>query len=80
MWYNKIEDENGFHQDENGTRYMVTECHRVIAPDGRRNAELGYTEFNNMEECLSAWDLSQVPETALTKLPEPALSKFLHEA
>lgn len=64
MWYKKFEYENGNYQDENGTRYMVTECYRVIAPDGRRNAELGYTEFNSMEECLSAWGLSEIPQDA----------------
>lgn len=65
MWYNKIEDKNGFYQDENGTRYMITECHRVMAPDGRKNAELGYTEFESMEECLTAWELSIAPKTKL---------------
>lgn len=60
MWYNKIENENGQYQDENGNRYDVSECYRVIAPDGKRNAELGYTEFENMEECVTTWKLSKI--------------------
>lgn len=60
MWYKKIEDENGEYQDEEGVIYMVTECYRVIAPDGRKNAELGYTEFENMNECLSTWGLEKI--------------------
>lgn len=60
MWYNKELDENGEFQDKEGNRYMVTECHRIIAPDGRMNDELGYTEFSNMEECLKAWELIEL--------------------
>lgn len=61
MWYNKEENINGEFQDKNGVNYMVTECYRVIAPDGRKNAELGYTEFENMNDCLKAWDLTYKP-------------------
>lgn len=60
MWYYKEEDEHGEFQDKDGVTYMVTECHRVIAPDGRMNAELGYTEFSDMEECLKTWELVEV--------------------
>ena len=60
MWYFKEENENGDFQDKDGKIYSLTECHRVIAPDGRRNAELGYTEFKNMQECLKAWELIEV--------------------
>ena len=61
MWYFKEKDEQGEFQDKDGVNYMVTECYRVIAPDGRKNAELGYTEFENMDECLKAWDLTYKP-------------------
>lgn len=61
MWYYKEPYEEGEHIDEQGVRYSVTECYRVIAPDGRRNAELGYTEFENMDECLAAWGLTYSP-------------------
>lgn len=61
MWYFKEQDENGEFQDKDGVIYMVTECYRVIAPDGRKNAELGYTEFENMDECLKAWGLTFKP-------------------
>lgn len=61
MWYLKEQTENGEFVDNEGNTYTVNECHRIIAPDGRRNAELGYTEFDNMEECLKAWDLTYKP-------------------
>lgn len=60
MWYYKEQNEDGNYQDKDGVRYLLTECYRVIAPDGRRNAELGYTEFDNMEECLNTWGLEYV--------------------
>lgn len=61
MWYYKEENENGDFTDAQDIRYSLTECYRVIAPDGRRNAELGYTEFENMDECLAAWGLTYSP-------------------
>jgi hypothetical protein len=60
MWYNKELDEHGEFQDKEGKRYMVTECHRIMSPDGRMNDELGYTEFSNMEECLKEWELIEL--------------------
>lgn len=60
MWYYKEEDEHGEFQDKDGVTYMVTECHRIIAPDGRMNAELGYTEFPDMNTCLKTWELVEV--------------------
>ena len=61
MWYIKEKDEHGEFQDKDGVIYMVTECYRVIAPDGRKNAELGYIEFEDMDECLKAWGLIYKP-------------------
>ena len=63
MWYNKELDENGEFQDKEGNTYTVTECYRVIAPDGRMNAELGFIEFNSMEECLKVWELTEIKPT-----------------
>ena len=62
MWYYKQEEEEGIFQDTEGKRYMVIECHRVIAPDGRMNAELGYTEFPDMKTCLEAWELVEIEQ------------------
>lgn len=62
MWYYKEKDENGQFEDKDGVRYSLTECYRVIAPDGRKNAELGYTEFENMKECLTTWQLEMIEE------------------
>ena len=60
MWYKKEQIENGEFVDNEGNAYTVNECYRIIAPDGRRNAELGYTEFENMDECLKAWGLTRL--------------------
>ena len=58
----KIEDEQGEFQDKDNNRYLVIGCSRVIAPDGKKNAELGYTEFETIEDCLKAWELTEVKE------------------
>lgn len=63
MWYFKEENENGDFIDDDGKSYFLTECHRVIAPDGKMNAELGYTEFSDMEECLKTWKLTRKEES-----------------
>lgn len=57
MWYKKIENKKGRYVDAKEVRYMIVECHKVQAPKGKKNAELGLTEFKNIEECLKAWDL-----------------------
>lgn len=63
MWYKKRIDPFGKYKDTEGTKYSVSECHRVVAPDGRKNNELGYEEFENLDECLAAWSLTK-SETA----------------
>ena len=60
MWYLREENEYGDVKDKDGKVYLVTECYRVIAPDGRKNAELGYTEFDSMQQCLEAWGLTLI--------------------
>ena len=62
MWYNKELEENGEYRDTEGKRYTVIECYRVIAPDGRMNAELGYTEFPDMNTCLKTWELVEIEQ------------------
>lgn len=57
MWYKKEQIENGEFVDNEGNTYTVNECYRIIAPDGRKNAELGYSEFETLEDCLKAWQL-----------------------
>lgn len=58
MWYYKEQNASGDFVDAQGVKYTLVECYRIIAPDGRRNAELGYTEFGSMEECLKIWGLT----------------------
>lgn len=60
MWYFIEENEEGDFADENGKRYLLIECHKISSPDGKENAELGFTEFQNLAECLAAWGLSEI--------------------
>lgn len=72
MWYKKRVDLFGKYQDAEGTRYSISECHRVVAPDGRKNNELGYEEFENLDECVSAWSLTKIVAAS------PRLNEFRH--
>lgn len=67
MWYFKEQNENGEFADKEGNTYTVNECYRIIAPDGRKNAELGYTEFNSLEECLKTWELTRIENHGRTE-------------
>jgi hypothetical protein len=60
MWYKKTENLRGAYVDIEGKCYLVKECSNVQHPDGRKNEELGYTQFESMEECLTAWNLTRV--------------------
>lgn len=57
MWYKKVEHKNGKYADKDGKRYGIVECKQAISPKGKKNAELGLTEYKNMEECLKSWEL-----------------------
>lgn len=62
MWYKKIEHKKGKYQDKDGKRYGIVECKQAIAPDGKKNKELGLTEFKNLDECLKTWKLELYKE------------------
>lgn len=57
MWCKKIEDKNGRYQDKEGKRYTVVACNHAQDPKGRTNAQLGLTEFKDLESCLNEWKL-----------------------
>lgn len=67
MWYKKEQIENGEFVDNEGNTYTVNECYRIIAPDGRKNAELGYTEFETLKDCLKAWGLTRIEKHGRTE-------------
>lgn len=62
MWYKTVEHEKGKYQDKEGKRFMICQCHGASGPNGKKNAELGLTEFKNLEECLKTWKLIEYKE------------------
>lgn len=60
MWYYLEQNEEGDFEDAEGKRYFLIECHRVSAPDGRENEELGYTYFESRKEALETWCLKEI--------------------
>lgn len=62
MWCIKREYEKGIYQDENGKRYMVVFCDRVITHPKTKIEDLGYERFDSREECLKTWKLTPYVE------------------
>ena len=62
MWYKKVKHTDGKYVDKNGTSYILVQCHRAMDPQGKKNAELGLTEFETLEDCLEAWELTRIEE------------------
>lgn len=60
MWYKKVEHKNGRYTDKEGKLYILVQCHRAMDPQGKKNAELGLTEFEKLEDCLEAWGLTKI--------------------
>lgn len=58
MWYKKVEHKNGIYQDKDGKLFILVQCHRAMDKDGKKNKELGLTEFESREECLKTWELT----------------------
>ena len=62
MWFKKIENEKGEYQDKEKKTYCIMHCVRAFGPNGKREKDLGLTEFKDIEECLKAWELTEVKE------------------
>lgn len=62
MWFKKIEDIKGKYQDKDGNRFKIFQCHQAHGPNGKREKDLGLTEFETIEDCLKAWELTEVKE------------------
>jgi len=58
MVYKKIQNEQGDYKDSNQARYAVLEAHEAWTPEG---INAGWSEFENLEACLSAWGLAYAP-------------------
>lgn len=66
MWYKKVEHKEGRFTDKEGKIYILVQCHRAMDKDGKKNKELGLTEFEKMEDCLREWGLTELPPKPVT--------------
>ena len=71
MWYKLIKDDEKLeniykkhkrYKNLKDEIFVVKECFRIKDSQGRENAALGFTEFKDIEECLKAWELTEVEE------------------
>lgn len=60
MWYKTVEHKEGKYTDKTGKLYILVQCHRAMDKDGKKNKELGLTEFEKLEDCLEAWGLTRI--------------------
>lgn len=58
MVYKKIQNEQGDYKDNKDVRFDILEAHEAYTPEGKN---VGWTEFENMDACLSAWGLVYDP-------------------
>lgn len=58
MWFKLEVCDSGEYLDGDGRRVMLDWGHHVEDPQGRCNAELGYTEYASMEEAVAGFGLS----------------------
>lgn len=60
MIYAKKEQNNkGGYVDSNDVRYIVDWCHLIVSPHGTPE-ELGYEQFESLDEALTKWELTEV--------------------
>ena len=58
MVYKKLQNEKGDYKDNQEVRYDVLEAHEAWTPEGKN---VGWDEFENMEEALSSYGLTYDP-------------------
>lgn len=56
-WVRRTPAEYGNYVDENGTRYTVEWCHKLLTPDGSTEVEHGYEQHDSVEAACKAWGL-----------------------
>lgn len=62
IWCKPVESEYGEYVNADGVRYTIDWGHHIEDPDGRCNAELGYTEFFSLYDAAKAWNLTHINE------------------
>lgn len=58
-WFKKIENEYGNYVDASGKRYMIDYGTLIVSPEKKYNNELGYEEFVDLHEAITAWGLKE---------------------
>ena len=61
IYVKKEQYENGEYVDSNGVRYALDWGHMVVSPHGTPE-ELGYEQFESLEDALIKWELMKSPE------------------
>ena len=57
-----VQSEYSWYIDATNTRYSVEWGHVITSPDGKSPEELGYQQFNSLEEALNQWGLTEYNE------------------
>ena len=57
-----VQNEYGLYVDATNARYSVEWGHIITSPDGKSPEELGYQQFNSLEEALNQWGLTEYIE------------------
>jgi hypothetical protein len=67
IWVRKTEEEYGNYVDDEGNRYVIEWCHKLITPDGSTEADRGYEQHDSVEAACEAWGLIPYvdPEAAM---------------
>lgn len=66
MVYKLIENENGEYKAADGLRYDLLEAINVMTPQGKN---VGWTEYKDLEEAISAFNLVYVGENEEEEVP-----------
>lgn len=69
IWVRKTVNESGNYVAENGTRYTVEWCVKIVTPDGSTEIDHGYTRHESMATAVAEWGLTPyVDPEALAKM------------
>lgn len=59
IWVKKTEEEWGNYVDAEGKHYVLDWCHKVYAKNNVTEESLGYKQFENLEEAVKYWNLTE---------------------
>ena len=58
IWVRKITEQQwGNYVDDEGNRYVIEWCNKLITPDGSTEEDHGYEQYKSIEEACEAWGL-----------------------